>query len=42
MIFMQLSYVYSVQVSDRWHALNECFKIQVLQIETFNVRTNSD
>ena len=39
---MQLSCVYSVQVSHRRHALNECCKIQVLEIETFNVRTNSD
>ena len=29
-IFMQLSCVYSVKVSHRLHALNECFKIQVL------------
>ena len=30
MIFMQLSCVYSVQVSHRRRALNECCKIQVL------------
>ena len=30
MILMQLSCVYSVKVSDRWHALDECFELQVL------------